>query len=238
MTDEEIRVAAISFAKRNKEKIAKNLTNTSVYVPDAIPVSVFMAGSPGAGKTEFSKNLISILEEKNDRRIIRIDNDEIRPLIPGYKGSNSYLFQGATTLIVEKIHDCALHNNQTFVFDGTFSKYDKAIYNIKRSLEKDRLIFIFYVYQKPEAAWKFTKAREETEGRNIPKSAFIEQFLGARETIDRIKTETFNDITIFLVKKDFEENSVENIVQLHPEDSIDSYIPERYTKERLEKELP
>ena len=58
--------------------------------------------------------------------------------------------------------------------------------------------------QKPEVAWKFTEAREKTEGRNIPKSAFIEQFFGARDTINRIQTEFAKDITIFLVKKDFE----------------------------------
>lgn len=62
----------------------------------------------------------------------------------------------------------------------------KAADNIRRSLEKNRQILIFYIYQKPEVAWKFTQARETAEGRNIPKSAFIDQFLGARETVARI----------------------------------------------------
>src|SRR3989344_5801466 len=168
MNDEEICSKAIVFAKYNKEKIARKLTDPAIYIPDAVPISVFMAGSPGAGKTEFSKNLISILEKNNEHRVVRIDGDEIRSLITGYVGSNSYLFQGAVSLIVEKIHDRVLHNSQTFVFDSTFSKYDKAIDNIKRSLKKKRPVFIFYVYQKPEVAWKFTEAREKTEGRNIP----------------------------------------------------------------------
>lgn len=237
MTDEEICSAAIEFAKHNKEGIARKFTDPAMYTPDAIPISVFMAGSPGAGKTEFSKNLISILEKNNEHRVIRIDGDEIRPTIPGYIGSNSYLFQGAVSLIVEKMHDHVLHNGQTFVFDSTFSKYDKAIDNIKRSLKKKRPVFIFYVYQKPEVAWKFTEAREKTEGRNIPKSAFIEQFFGARDTINRIRTEFVKDIIIFLVKKDFEKNTVEDITQLKAEESIDNYISESYTKEKLEEEL-
>ena len=237
MNDEEICSKAIVFAKYNKEKIARKLTDPAIYIPDAVPISVFMAGSPGAGKTEFSKNLISILEKNNEHRVIRIDGDEIRSLIPGYVGSNSYLFQGAVSLIVEKIHDCVLHNGQTFVFDSTFSKYDKAIDNIKRSLKKKRPVFIFYVYQKPEVAWKFTEAREKTEGRNIPKSAFIDQFFGARDTINRIRLEFTKDIVIFLVKKDFDKNTVENIIQLKPKEPIDNYIDESYTKEKLEEEL-
>lgn len=44
--------AATQFAKANKKQIAKEFTNPAVYVPDKSPVSVFMAGCAGAGKTE------------------------------------------------------------------------------------------------------------------------------------------------------------------------------------------
>jgi len=103
MTDEEIRAQAIEFAKRNKIRIAKELTSPAKYAADITPVSAFMAGSPGAGKTEFSKSLIKILEEGDEHRVIRIDGDEVRQFIPGYTGTNSHLFQGAISLIVEKM---------------------------------------------------------------------------------------------------------------------------------------
>lgn len=238
MNNEEIRIAAIEFAKHHKEKIAKELTDLAIYASDNIPISVFMAGSPGAGKTEFSKNLISILEEGKERRVVRIDGDEIRSLIPGYSGDNSYLFQGAISLIIEKMHDCVLHNNQTFVFDSTFSKIDKAINNINRSLDKKRPASVFYVYQKPEVAWEFTKAREKAEGRNIPKTAFIEQFFGAKDTVNRIIEEFGDKVAVFLVKKDFEKNTVEYIVKIDQNGrQIDNYVQERYIKDELEKIL-
>ncbi len=241
MTDEEIRESAIAFAKQNKERIAKELTDSTIYIPETTPISVFMAGSPGAGKTEFSKNLISLLGGNKERGVVRIDPDEIRPRIPGYRGSNSHLFQGAVALIVEKVHDFVLHKSQTFVFDSTLARYEKAVDNIRRSLEKNRPIFIFYVYQKPEIAWKFTQAREKTEGRNIPKSAFIDEFFGAKDVVDRILKEYDKKVVVFLVKKDFEKNSVENIVQLERDGmSIDYYLQDSYTaysKESLEKLL-
>jgi len=238
MTDNEVRGAAIEFAKKNKNRIAKELTNTAKYTPDAVPISVFMAGSPGAGKTEFSKYLIKILEGENERRVIRIDGDEIRRFIPGYAGNNSHLFQGAISLIVEKIHDYVLHQKQSFVLDGTFSKYEKAAQNINRSLVKGRPVFLFYIFQKPEIAWKFTAARENLEGRNIPKEAFIKEFLGAKEVVDKVSKEFGNKVVIFFVKKDFEKNTVENIIKIGPgNERIDDYIKEYYTEDTLNKVL-
>lgn len=240
MTDEEIRAQAIEFAKHNKNRIAKELTDPVKYFPDSNPISVFMAGSPGAGKTEFSKSLISVLEEgeivAKDCHVVRIDNDEIRPLIPGYTGSNSHLFQGATSLIVEKMHDLVLHRGQNFILDNTFSQYEKATDNIKRSLKKNRAVFIFYIYQKPEVAWKFTQAREIAEGRNIPKEFFIAQFLGSRITINKIFDEFKDELTISFVQKNFEDNSNESIYKItRGKEQVDRYIGEMYTKEKLEK---
>lgn len=54
MTADELVERAKEFARRNKKAISRRLTDVSIYVPEAEPVSVFMAGSPGAGKTEAS----------------------------------------------------------------------------------------------------------------------------------------------------------------------------------------
>ncbi|MEK9131411.1 MAG: zeta toxin family protein [Patescibacteria group bacterium] len=235
MNDELIRRQAVEFAKSNRRRLAKELTDTSKYVPDEIPISVFMAGSPGAGKTEYSKNFIEILEKDNQRKVIRIDSDELRRHIPGYRGNNSYLFQGAVSILVEKIQDMALENEQTFLFDGTLSKYDKAVANINRSLDKFRRVFILYVYQQPEVAWRFTVARESVEGRHIPKDAFIEQFIGARETVERIRKEFDSRVVIFLVKKNFETHEVEEVIEIKPNDyPVDYYLKVSYTKDDLE----
>lgn len=238
MTDEEIKTQALAFAKKNKVRLARQLTDPVKYTPVKLAVSVFMAGSPGAGKTEFSKRIIKILEKNRDQRVVHIDGDEIRPLLPGYTGENSFLFQGAISLVVEKMHDLLLHNNQSFILDGTFTKYEKAVSNIQRSIAHKRLVFIFYVYQKPEIAWSFTQAREQKEGRNIPKQAFIDEFIKARETVQKV-ADTFGDqVMIYIVKKDFTTNSIESISPIDSSQSmIDQYIPETYTRDDLEKIL-
>ena len=40
---------ALAFAQKNKKEIAKNWTDPLRFIPEDDPVSVFMAGSPGAG---------------------------------------------------------------------------------------------------------------------------------------------------------------------------------------------
>lgn len=92
------------------------------------PSSYFMAGSPGAGKTEYSKSLIQILTEKEpERKIVRIDADEIRDWLPQYDHKNALLVQRAASLGVEKVLDCVLKNHQDFILDATFCRLWKIL---------------------------------------------------------------------------------------------------------------
>ncbi len=54
--------------------------------------------------------------------------------------------------------------------------------------------------------------------------------------MNRISEEFGERITTFFVKKDFENNTIGNIVKIeHGMAKIDDYIKEYYTKENLEK---
>lgn len=236
MTQKQIQEASILFARKNKTRIAKQLTDPSLYPPSKFPISVFMAGSPGAGKTEFSKNLLITLNQTHEN-VIRIDGDELRDYFPAYTGKNSKLFQGGISILVDKVHDLALKNSQNFILDGTFWKQDKAIENINRSIRRKRTVFVCYVYQDPRIAWEFTKKREIIEGRNIPKSAFIEQFIGARKTIEHLSVNYSTEVIIYLIEKNYEQNTVKKIFKVESGHTIDHYISSAYTKSALDKIL-
>ncbi len=47
---------AKKFIKKNKKLLIEKFANLDLYKPVVSPVTIFMAGSPGAGKTEFSKS--------------------------------------------------------------------------------------------------------------------------------------------------------------------------------------
>jgi UDP-N-acetylglucosamine kinase len=104
---------AIKFAKENKRKIAKEVISTTKV--SAKPFSYFMAGSAGAGKTEFSINALKLgwIDENID--ILRIDPDEYRKYFVDYSGQNSHLFQAGVSIITEKILDICLDRNISFL---------------------------------------------------------------------------------------------------------------------------
>ncbi len=235
--DEEDKILArqaIDYIKVNKRKLIEEFASPSTFPADEAPISVFMAGSPGAGKTEFSKRLIEVFENKDIKKIIRIDADEIREMLPGYIGTNSQIFQGACSKGVDKLHDSALKNKQNFILDGTFSNYEISYKNIKRSVDKNRSVSIIYLYQDPLIAWQFTKRREILEGRYIPKESFIRQLFAAKENVNKIKEIFDKKVEIYLIEKDFNIGLMKIKVNIK---NIDNHISMRYTESELESEL-
>ena len=105
-SDEAVRKAAIKFVKKNKKLIISKFADSTKFPPSQNPFTIFMAGSPGAGKTEFSISLINQLGERDpNTKVVRIDADEIRDIIPQYDKTNSNLLQSAAAIGVEKLFD-------------------------------------------------------------------------------------------------------------------------------------
>lgn len=102
--DSEVIERAKIFARTLAKELVPEMTNTDMYPPDLNPVSVFMAGSPGAGKTEASKALLNDIEGE-DRKTVCIDPDELRSLFPEYSGDNAALFQPAMAWKFVKIRE-------------------------------------------------------------------------------------------------------------------------------------
>jgi len=222
---------AQEYVKLNKKSICERFASLKTYPPVITPSSYFMAGSPGAGKTEFSKGFIKQLQDKEpSRKIVRIDADEIRDVLPGYNHKNAWELQPAASLGVEKILDYVFHNNQDFLLDGTFSNYNIAKRNIQRCLKHKRKIWLIYLYQDPIVAWRFTKIREVGEGRNIPKCAFVDEFFKSKDCVNKIKAEFGHEIELWLIKKDFNQGIQDTEFNI---ENIDSYLKVKYTIEEL-----
>jgi predicted ABC-type ATPase len=231
LTEQEARIEqeAMEHARAHKKTIAERLTDPANFQSEKDPVSVFMAGSPGAGKTEASIELLKVMGENT---VIRIDPDELRGEFPGYTGDNAWLFQGAVSILVDRIHDMALKQNQSFLLDGTLSSYERAHRNIERSLRRKRTVQILYVYQEPKLAWDFVRAREADEGRRIRPETFVEQYFAARDVVNRLKREFGNKISVDLLQKN-NDNS-HRLYQAGVE-QIDHHIPEKYSRADVEK---
>ncbi|MDP3792730.1 MAG: zeta toxin family protein [bacterium] len=231
MTDEEIKQSgiALDFIKKNKKLLIEKFASKNIYTSDPNPISLFMAGSPGAGKTEISKRLI----EKFSNIPIRIDADEIREVIPGYEGANSYIFQTAANKGVNILYDYVLSNDFNVILDGTFA-YGGAIENIQRSLNHNRDVEIYYIYQEPEIAWEYTKKREKIEHRRVSRNVFITSFFKARENVTMIKDSFGTKIELNLIVKNFMTGLEEINLNIN---SVDDYVPLKYNTVDLDKLL-
>ena len=227
MSSENIKEKSITHAKRIKKEFAKNFCTNCTSGDN--PISIFMAGSPGAGKTEVSKRLLEYISSKYG--FVRIDPDEFRDEFKeyGYNGKNSHLFQAPISILADAIQDRTLKDGVSYIFDSTFSDTKRSRKNIERSLKRKRTVYIFYVYQDPLKAWDFVQSRERKEGRKITKEIFISKYFKARETVNVLKGEFKNKIKLLVLINDRSGDS-----QFHVDiTSIDKYITERYTKDQL-----
>ena len=203
-------------------------------------MSFFMAGSPGAGKTEYSKLFIKDLnkafQEKfgKDYPIVRIDADDIRPILAGYDGCNSSLFQRASVLAVNILHDHVLKKKINFLFDGTFANSKYAIEDIERSIKKDRPIQISYLYQDPLRSWELTKVREKKEGRVVPMDVFIRDYYSAKDVVNEIKLMFPDKVKVDLVIRDYISNKSTIYFNIS---KIDNHLKIPYDKQTLETKL-
>lgn len=227
---------ATNYIKKNRRALIEKYASLNDYPPSDNPWAFFMAGSPGAGKTEVSKNIISLNKEIDpETKIVRIDADEIRDfLVPFYKGYNSDQVQGAASLGVQKLFDSVKEHHQNFILDGTFAHYGVSKMNIQRCVDSKMKVGIFFVYQDPLVAWKFTKIREKKEGRSVPKTAFIEAYFGSIENVNKIKAEFGDKVTVELIIKNYENGDEKVIFGI---DKVDSFIKNGYNPESLEEIL-
>jgi len=229
MTDEEITAKATAHAKSIKTKLAREMID---HLPEEeSAVSVFMAGSPGAGKTETAKSIISQFKREHSVEVVHIENDELRKEFAEYQGLNSALFQRPATLLVEAIHDRALKKKVSFLLDSTLSSFEKAKSNIERSLKRDRYILIIFVYQDPKQAWRLVQAREIVEGRRVPPEVFVSQFLASQLVVSKLKKIFTHQIEILFIEKNLDgtrEKPYFNVTD------IDALLGKKYNRASLE----
>lgn len=225
---------AIAYAKAHRTEIARRLARLDLHPAEEAPVSVFMAGSPGAGKTETSQALLKAFKEDNGYSILRIDPDELRNEFPAYNGGNAWLFQKAVARVVDRILDLAFKQQQSFLLDGTLSSLAVADKNIKRALGHKRTVQILYIYQEPAQAWAFVQGREVLEGRRILPEIFIEQYFAARDVVNGLKQKYGKAVHVDLLFKNIDGSPR---VYRDNVDCIDNYIPEKYDRHTLHRLL-
>lgn len=214
-----------AWARKNKKPIAREFIRKSGFKASEEPVGIFTAGLPGAGKTEFTVELLKDIIDHT----LRIDMDEIAQQIEGYKPGLADKFRAGASIILERIYDEVIKSHFDFVMDGTFS-HPKAVSNIERALHKGYKIKLYYIHQEPQIAWQFTKDREAIEHRAITREGFINTYKNIALNLGNLQGSKL-DVTISVVIKDSRNRVgriIENVKDLSRE------VPEYLTETELE----
>ncbi len=157
-----------AWVRTNKKRIAREFVRRADLIRRDQPVGIITAGLPGAGKTEFTLELLKQTEDNP----LRIDMDEITTTIEGYRPEIADKFRIGASAIMNRIYDEVIKAMINFMLDGTFAG-TQAVANVERALSHGYTLKIYYIYQEPSRAWNFTQARELIEHRSIDKAAFM-----------------------------------------------------------------
>lgn len=221
----------LEWVKNNKKSFIFDMIDKAGVRPDVEPGAFFMAGLPGAGKTEISKSIITDFKVP----MIRIDMDEIAERLPGYKPENADKFRRPATLLLSEAFSYAIHHDLDFLMDGTFGS-KKASENIERCLKHGYAVKIIYAFQKPKLAWEFTLAREKVEHRAIKFEGFVDAYYKTIENIKTVSEKYGNRIAIDIAVKN-EKNQVGEWKRNVPVDKIDKMLDIEYNKDKLIEEI-
>ena len=227
MTGKSQENSSLEYARTNKKRIVNEYFRKFPYESSTTPSGIFMAGLPGAGKTEFVDRLIDNVTPFP----VHIDMDEIAERIKGYKPQSAHIFKGAANIILERVFDHAVNKKINFILDGTFG-HDKAIPNVERAIESKHgfQVRLYYIYQDPIIAWKNTIAREKVEHRKIDVDGFIETFFKLRDNVQYVFNNLQSLVPITVVEKnpDLSDGKVVDNPQ-----NIDKYILTTLTRDKL-----
>lgn len=226
-----LQAKALQWLRENMKQLKRDYCDAETFPSENTPVTIFMAGTPGAGKTEFSKSLI----DSFPKPIIRIDADEIRERMRsiGYNGENAHCFQRAASNAVNNLYGHALSKSQSALLDGTFA-YGNWRENIERSLQQNRIVEIYYLYQDPIIAWGYVEKRRKSQGRAVPKKVFIDDYYSSMANVQKAK-EVFEDkVTLYFAKNNYQKDLEYIKIDVR---SIDKLLPEVYNITDLERAI-
>ncbi|MDE0243490.1 MAG: zeta toxin family protein [Candidatus Kaiserbacteria bacterium] len=198
MSDEETIRKSVQWVEENKDSILQNVVLDRK--PQKAKKCIFMAGSPGAGKTETVRRL------RLRETFTVLEADEIRELNPFYtktdgtKKGNAHLMQKAASAGLQYCRKYCIDEGIAFMNDTTFSNRG-SIDLVKNLLNRGWRVSVLFVFRHPQKAWGFTKVRESKEGRHVPAESFAESFTGMVANIQHIQKKYKNVRILFGVRE-------------------------------------
>ena len=230
------------------DKIIKELTKNSICIKNEKPIAVLMGGSAGSGKSTFlRKNAKYMTSDK----IWAVDADEVRSMLPEYKGFNSKATHPETQDIVRRL----LANfdkpcKHDLLFDGTMNNIKKYKTIIRQLKKLGYDIFIAYMEIPKDVAikralerYRDNHGKEAEFGRYVPIDVIDEFFDSGDEGFQALKKDVSGYIKMdSLTGKIIEAGgqklpATRSYAKVFNEDFVEETPAEKSTKEKIESAI-
>lgn len=157
------------------DKIIKSFKKDKPCVDDSRePVCILTGGPPGSGKSTW---LAKYLPWATKDRVYHIDADEVRAMLPEYKGWNATSTHVETKDVVNRLIDeIGKPCEYDLIYDGTMNKatsYDALVDKIRKLGYK---VFIIYISVPKKVSEQRVLERYRKRGRYVPKLVIDEVY--------------------------------------------------------------
>ena len=217
----------LEWVKLHQEEIIDKIISDADLAPSEKPIAIFMAGLPGAGKTELSQGFV----KQSDGGLIRIDMDELATLVDGYTPERADEFRGAATRLLNVLFDKVIKKKLNFIMDGTFGS-PVALQNVERTLKRGYEVQVAFACQDPKLAWNFTKAREKIEHRAISEEGFLDSYYKTVNNLHNLAEKNYEDVEIDIFMKNSDNTVGERFINVS-KSQIDDIVKVIYNRDRL-----
>ena len=196
--------------KKLHKEIIDKLVGNALCTDQIEPIAIIMGGAPGSGKSTFLKNNAPYLQSD---KIWKVDADEVRSMLPEYRGWNAPATheeaKDVVNMLLDRYDTPCKHD---LLYDGTMSNVKKYRPLIKRLKKLGYKVFLVFMNIPKEDSIKRALKRYQDNnakngefGRYVPISV-IEDFYGTGdEAFQMLKKEVDGYIKVDGIKQLIEE---------------------------------
>ena len=181
-----------NYTKERQElhqKIINDFKDELICIQKDEPIAILMGGSPASGKSTFLKKYAPYLLKEE---ILKVDADEIRSMLPEYKGYNATQTHLETKDIVNTLlsdKTIGIPCKYDIIYDGTMNSTKSYLPLISLLKSLGYKIFIVYVDKVPEeVVKKRALERYKKSGRFVPMEIIDDFFSKGKTALEELKS--------------------------------------------------
>jgi len=136
-------------------------------------VAILTGGAPASGKTTFIKKYVDLDPEK----VYHVDADEVRAMLPEYKGWNATQTHLETAdLVNQLIDEIGVPCDHDLIYDGTMNKATKYEKIVEKLHKLGYKVFVVYISIPEQVSKERVIARYKKSGRYVPMKVIEEVY--------------------------------------------------------------